>query len=59
MRRMVARALSMLEYVHLAAWVLCLMAAFSAGRPKASKPMGCRTSKPRMRAWRAIASPMV
>ena len=59
MRFMVARAWSMFLYVQAAAWVLSLMAAFSAGRPKASKPMGCSTSKPRMRAWRAIASPMV
>ena len=29
-----------------AGWLWCLMAAFSAGRPKASQPMGCSTSKP-------------
>ena len=44
MRRMVASAWSMFRYVHAAACVLCLMAAFSAGRPKASNPMGCSTS---------------
>ena len=50
MRLIVASAWSMFLYVQAAACVLCLMAAFSAGRPKASKPMGCSTSKPRMRA---------
>ena len=59
MRRMVLTACSMFLCVQTPACVLCLMAAFSAGRPKASKPMGCSTSKPRMRAWRAMASPMV
>ena len=59
MRFMVLTAWAMFWWVHSPAWVLCLMAAFSAGRPKASKPIGWRTSKPRMRAWRAMASPMV
>ena len=35
-----------------------LMAAFSAGRPKASQPIGCRTLKPRIHLYRASASPM-
>ena len=33
------------------------MAAFSAGRPKASQPMGCSTEKPRARLNRAMTSP--
>ena len=50
---------SMLAYVHVAGWLSLLIAAFSAGRPKASQPMGCSTSKPAMLAWRAMTSPMV
>ena len=34
------------------------MAAFSAGSPKASHPIGCRTLLPRIQAYRAMASPM-
>ena len=44
MRFMVLTAWAMFSCVHFPAWVLCLMAAFSAGRPNASNPMGCRTS---------------
>ncbi len=44
MRFMVLTAWPMFLWVQTPAWVLCLMAAFSAGRPKASKPMGCSTS---------------
>jgi len=36
-----------------------LIAAFSAGRPKASQPIGCSTLKPFMRRCRLITSPMV
>ena len=35
------------------------MAAFSAGSPKASQPMGWSTLKPRIRLYRATTSPMV
>jgi hypothetical protein len=35
------------------------MAAFSAGRPKASQPIGISTLKPFMRSWRASMSLMV
>ena len=34
---------------HVAGGTLCLMAAFSAGIPKASQPMGCNTLRPCMR----------
>ena len=44
MRLKLAFWVSMFLNVHLAGCVLCLMAAFSAGRPKASHPMGCKTS---------------
>jgi len=35
---------SMLAYVQVAGWLLLLIAAFSAGSPNASHPMGCSTS---------------
>jgi hypothetical protein len=35
------------------------IAAFSAGMPKASQPIGCSTSKPRIRRKRASTSPIV
>jgi hypothetical protein len=41
--------LATLSSVQVRGWMLRLMAAFSAGRPKASKPMGCMTLWPRMR----------
>src|SRR6266545_1406794 len=47
----------MLAYVHSLGWMPRLMAAFSAGRPKASHPMGCRTLWPRINANLATASP--
>ncbi len=39
----------MLAYVHFAGWLSLLIAAFSAGRPNASHPIGCSTEKPFMR----------
>ena len=36
-----------------------LIAAFSAGNPKASHPNGCSTLKPRMRFMRATTSPIM
>ena len=57
MRWKLACWVAMLSYVHFAGWLLCLMAAFSAGRPKASQPIGCSTSKPFMREKRATTSP--
>ena len=44
-RRMVA----MLSHVQRAGWMPSAIAAFSAGMPKASHPMGCSTSNPRAR----------
>ena len=49
---------SMLSAVHRAGWTPCSMAAFSAGSPKASQPMGWSTRAPAMRRWRAITSPI-
>ena len=45
---------SMLRIVHWAGWTPLLMAAFSAGSPKASKPMGKNTLSPFMRRKRAM-----
>ena len=50
---------AMLSYVHLAGGTLFAIAAFSAGRPKASQPIGCSTFMPRMRWWRVSTSPIV
>jgi hypothetical protein len=36
-----------------------LIAAFSAGSPKASQPKGCSTLKPRSRFMRATTSPIM
>ena len=47
---------SMFRMVHSRGWVPLLMAAFSAGRPKASKPIGKNTFQPFMRRYRLIAS---
>jgi hypothetical protein len=47
---------SMLFIVHSRGWILFLMAAFSAGSPKASKPIGRKTFSPCMRWKRAMAS---
>ena len=43
------RMTAMLFQVHSAGCAPSAMAAFSAGIPKASQPIGCRTSKPRAR----------
>jgi hypothetical protein len=40
---------AMLSRVHFSGWTPRLMAAFSAGRPSASQPMGWRTLNPRIR----------
>ena len=43
----------MLSKVQVAGWMLLRMAAFSAGSPKASNPIGKSTFLPRMRSMRA------
>ncbi len=48
----------MFRYVQSAGWVLFRIAAFSAGSPKASQPIGCSTFSPRCTWYRAIASAM-
>ena len=50
------RKLSMFWRVVIAGWTPVLSAYCSAGRPKASQPMGCSTSKPRWRLKRAMMS---
>ena len=45
------RMLSMFFNVHACGWILFLIAAFSAGRPKASKPIGMKTFSPCIR-WK-------
>jgi len=50
------RMFSMFLKVQTFGWMLCWMAAFSAGNPKASKPMGKSTLYPFMRLKRARAS---
>jgi hypothetical protein len=50
---------AILSSVHLAGGTPLAMAAFSAGRPKASHPMGCSTFFPFMRMKRDSTSPMV
>jgi hypothetical protein len=47
---------SMLAIVHSRGWKPPLIAAFSAGSPKASKPIGRNTLSPCIRRYRAIAS---
>jgi hypothetical protein len=47
---------SRFAFVHIAGWMLRSMAAFSAGRPKLSKPMGNITLSPRMRCSLATMS---
>jgi hypothetical protein len=49
----------MLSYVHFAGGTPFAIAAFSAGKPKASQPMGCRTLCPLLRMNREITSPIV
>ncbi len=46
-RRIDAFWVAMFSYVHAAGSLPRLIAAFSAGRPKASQPIGCITLKPR------------
>ncbi len=48
MRRSEAESASMLASVLIRGWVPVWMAAFSAGRPNESKPIGERTPSPRM-----------
>ena len=50
---------AMFASVDVRGWIPFLMAAFSAGRPKASHPNGCSTLKPRIRFTRAITSPIM
>ena len=49
----------MLSRVHFAGGTPFFIAAFSAGRPKASQPIGISTFMPFMRSWRASMSLMV
>jgi hypothetical protein len=49
----------MLSRVHFAGGTLFLIAAFSAGRPNASQPMGCNTLLPCIFAKRVSTSPIV
>ncbi len=48
----------MFAYVHSLGWMPRLMAAFSAGSPKASQPIGFRTFSPRRRWYKPMASLM-
>ena len=48
--------LSMFDIVQVRGWILFLIAAFSAGNPNASKPIGRNTFSPRMWWKRARAS---
>jgi hypothetical protein len=50
---------AMLSRVHLAGGTPFLIAAFSAGSPNASQPMGCSTLLPCIRWKRVSTSPMV
>jgi hypothetical protein len=50
---------AMFSRVHFAGGTPLAIAAFSAGRPKASQPMGCSTLRPCMRMKRASTSPIV
>jgi hypothetical protein len=50
------RIRSMFDIVHLYGWIPLSMAAFSAGSPKASKPIGKKTLYPRIRIKRARVS---
>ncbi len=51
--------LSMLSYVQRAGGTPFAIAAFSAGSPNASQPIGCSTLRPCMRMKREITSPIV
>ncbi|MEZ4235678.1 MAG: hypothetical protein R3F59_05850 [Myxococcota bacterium] len=57
--RKVSRIRATLAAVQAAGSTPRAIAAFSAGRPKASQPMGCRTAAPWRRAWRARTSLIV
>ena len=46
MRCNCARIVAMFSRVHTAGWVLPAIAAFSAGSPNASHPIGCKTLLP-------------
>ena len=50
---------SMFEYVHCAGGTLFWIAAFSAGMPKASQPIGCITLYPSIVWKRESTSPIV
>jgi|GEM_PF-2374186 len=50
---------AMFSRVHLAGGTPFAIAAFSAGRPKASQPIGCMTLQPRMCMKRVSTSPIV
>jgi hypothetical protein len=50
---------AMLSYVHFAGGTPFAIAAFSAGRPNASQPIGCSTLWPCMRMKRVSTSPIV
>ena len=56
MLRSWARILSMFAIVQVRGLTRFLIAAFSAGRPKASKPIGMKTLSPCIRRKRAFAS---
>ena len=56
MERSCPRIRSMFSHVQIAGCTLLLIAAFSAGSPNASKPIGNRTLKPFIRMTRALAS---
>ena len=49
MRCSSARMAAMFSRVHFAGWMPRSRAAFSAGRPNASQPIGCITENPRAR----------
>jgi hypothetical protein len=50
---------AMFSRVHFSGGTLFFSAAFSAGRPKASQPIGISTFLPFMRSWRVSMSLMV
>ena len=50
---------SMRASVKIRGWIPVWMAAFSAGRPKESKPKGDSTAWPCILRWRTIRSPKV
>ena len=58
MRRSWVRMFSMFSCVHTAGCTPFSIAAFSAGSPNASQPIGCRTLNPRIHLKRARRSPI-